>query len=142
MLTSHVRFLTRTCLLFFPIQKSHYQYKTGLDNLRELWPLLRSATRPQIHKLSDHIHTIVLPEELNLRWPFGAEVRNLLFVRPSQQPTLDVIMDKFKEELVTGRRKYDHHGFIVKGTRGIGKSHMQPCGRVCPSMPVRLPCSY
>ena len=118
-------------------------YKTNLDHLRELWPLLRSAKRPQIQKLSDHIHTIVLPEELYLGWPFGDGVGNLLFVRPSQQATMDAIIERFKEKAINKcGRQFDHHGVILKGEPDIGESPVQPCGRVCPSMPIYLSCSY
>ena len=107
------------------MQKKTFKYKNDLDNLRELWSLLRSANRPPIHKLSDLIHTIVLPEELYLKWPFGDRVGNLLFVRPSQQATLDAIIERFKTEaLIEGRKRFDHYGFIVKGEPDIGTSRM------------------
>ena len=73
--------------------------------------------------MSEHLHTIVLPS--NLKWPFGSDVGNVLFVRPSQQPILDLVMERFKKEgLPEGRKQFDHPGFILKGTVGIGKSHM------------------
>ena len=94
-----------------------------MANLRALWPLLRHSDRPRIHKLSDHIHTIVLPQELNLKWPFGDNVGNLLFVRPSQQWALHCIMKRFIDMMIEGNQLFiDHPGFIVKGSPGIGKS--------------------
>jgi len=120
--------------LFFILAGFHVSYtyhvwclqEDHLANIRELWHLLRSADRPQIHKLSEHIHTITLP--LHLKWPFGDKVGNVLFVRPSQQPIVDVIMDRYKKAMITGKQLFvDHLGFIVKGTPGIGKSHMQTC---------------
>ena len=103
-----------------------------MANYRQLWPLLRSTDRPKINELSEHLHTIVLPEELNLEWPFGVKVGNLLFVRPSQQPTVDAIMARYKEAIKKGKQLFvDYQGFIVKGTPGIGKSHRQTCGHVC-----------
>jgi len=69
----------------------------------------------------------VLPEKHNLEWPFGDSFSKVLFVRPSQQPILDRIIERFKKEgLSEGRtgKRFDHPGFILKGTVGIGKSHM------------------
>ena len=105
-----------------------------MANLEVLWPLLRSADgQLQIQELYAHLHTIVLPP--NLYWPFGSDVDNVLFVRPSQQPILDLIIARFKKEgLSEGQKLFDNPGFIVKGTPGIGKSHRRTCDHVCRSV--------
>lgn len=94
----------------------------ALANITELWSYLKSSLRPSLQDSSSpHLQTIELPEEM--WWPFGDGIKNILFVRPSQQDTLNRIMDTYKEHLSeqNPKRGSGPTGFIVKGTPGIGE---------------------
>jgi len=90
-----------------------------LDNMRKLWRYLKSSRRPLIKDFSPHLQTIELPDKL--WWPVAFKMRNLLFVRPSQQNTLNEIMEAYEQTRRSINVDEGPTGFIVKGTPGIGE---------------------
>ena len=56
-------------------------------------------------------------------WPVGVSMRNMLFVRPSQQNTLDEIIESYNEARADPNPdpSAGPTGLIVMGPPGIGK---------------------
>ncbi len=99
--------------------EEEYSYQEALANMRKLWRYLKSSNRPSINDFSPHLQTIELPDKL--WWPVGFKMRNILFARPSQQNTLNEIMEAYKETRRSTKVDEGPTGFIVKGTPGIGE---------------------
>jgi len=66
-----------------------------------------------------HLKIITLPEAMS--WPFGRDVGQTLFVRPSQQHLLDRVLWRYENIRQKSGPIRDVNGCIIKGTPGIGK---------------------
>jgi len=66
--------------------------------MTKLWQYLKSPSGPSLQNSSSpHLKIVKLPE--GLKWPIGINVFNTLFVRPSQQKTVDRILKTYKNSI-------------------------------------------
>jgi len=93
-------------------------------NAQQVWPYLKSKERPDVEQSRHHpelLSTITLQK--GQHWFFGSSIGLNLFVRHSQQQIPDAVMSRFKEmQSLDSVSSDETHGFIIKGTPGIGKS--------------------
>jgi len=105
-------------------------------NMEGIWTLLKSANRPAPQKSQFYpelLSTITLPE--GHFWPFGVGVGTTLLLRSSQQRLPDEILPTYEEFIKNDSMSANDiadtaevpvatdlgHGFIVKGSPGIGR---------------------